>query len=336
MGRRQARRAAATLAFALLVASAGASPRAHAASTPEAERGARGAASGPGVSARAQALFDEGRTLMKRGRPQEACQRFEESDRLESGLGTRFHLARCYEVLGKLASAHGLFSEVAREAAARGQEERERVARERAQALEPRLARLTVVVPFRTSADLRITRDGVPISASSWGVALPVDPGEHRITASAPGHLPWSAQVEVPSEGGVLRINVPPLAEQRQPFFEPLPHKIGLAALGVGVGTIALGSVFAVQAMSKKSASDAAGCTDQSCPDEQGVALRSEAVAAGERATWAMSFGALGLGAAAALFWLVPDGDASPGERDLRLAPAVSRGGATLRLHGRF
>jgi len=281
----------------------------------------------------AQALFDEGRELMQSGRPSEACPRFEESDRLEPGLGTRFHLAACYEALGKLASAHALFLEVAAEAKQRGQEERERLARERVEVLEPKLSRLTIDVPFASSPELRIERDGTLIGNPQWGVAVPVDPGRHRVSASAPGRAPWSTEVVVAADGAFTRVEVPPLVDTQRSFFAPTTRKIGLAALGVGVGTIALGSVFAVQAMSKQDASNRAGCSEDTCATEEGLALRQQALAAGNRATWAMSIGIVGLGAAAALFWLVPTGEEGS---DLEITPTADREGASLYVNGTF
>jgi hypothetical protein len=284
--------------------------------------------------AAAQVLFDEGRALMEGGRAADACPRFEQSEKLEPGLGTRFHLASCYEVIGKLASAHALFLEVEEESEVRGQAERERLARTRAHALEPRLARLTIAVPYASPA-LRIERDGSVIGAALWGVAVPVDAGVHRVNAAAPGRLAWGTEVEVRGEGGVTHVDVPPLAEHDPSFFAPVSRKIGLVALGVGVGAIALGSVFAVQAVSKKSASNRAGCAGDQCTSEEGVALRNDALQAGNRATWAMGVGVFGLGAAAALFWLWPTGEEGGGS-DVRLEPVADLNSASLRMHGSF
>ena len=87
----------------------------------------------------ADALFIEGKRLMTQGHTQEACKRFEESDRLEHGLGVRFHLALCRERAGQTASAHADYVTVAEEARARGQTTREAVARDHAARLEGKL-----------------------------------------------------------------------------------------------------------------------------------------------------------------------------------------------------
>jgi hypothetical protein len=300
-----------------------------------AARDAQGAEPSPADRSAAQALFDEGRELMEQGRAADACPRFEESERLEPGLGTRFHLATCYEALGKLASAHALFLDVAAEAAQRKQAEREKVARERARALEPRLSRLSIEVPFASSPALRVERDGAVVGSAQWGLPVPVDPGVHRVNASAPGRDPWAAEVTVPSEAGVTRVNVPPLAEHSEPFFAPLSRKVGLAALGVGAGTLALGGVFAAQAISKKNASDREGCSDQTCPSPAGLSLRREALAAGDRATWAMGLGLASVGAAAVLFWVWPTEDDAE-QTDVELSPVADLRSASLRLSGRF
>src|SRR6185436_9479039 len=78
-----------------------------------------------GDAATAQALFDQGRALMSEKKYSEACPKLAESQRLDPGMGTLFHLADCYEGSGKVASAWAAYLEVASLAAASGQTERE-------------------------------------------------------------------------------------------------------------------------------------------------------------------------------------------------------------------
>ncbi len=288
--------------------------------------------------AAAQALFDQGRELMERGQPEAACALFEESETLDSGLGTRYHLADCYESIGKLASAHTLFLQIAAEAAARGQAKREEVARERAEAVQPRLSKLTIEVPHPQRGNLAIARDGKRVGRPQWGLPVPVDPGVHRVEASGPGLVSWSAEIEVSGEPGVSTVIVPPLAaDHGESFFDSTSRKIGLGALGVGVGTLALGTIFAIQASSKNDESNRAGCSTNGCPNDQSLTLRRQALQAGNRATWATGVGVAGLGAAAVLFWVLPDHD-DEGEQseDVRVSSAVDTRGAALRVEGRF
>src|SRR6185436_4269196 len=80
--------------------------------------------------AAARALFAEGRKLSSEGKWQEACPKFEESLRLVPGAGTRFNLADCWEHIGRTASAWSGFLDVAAEAKAAGQADREKASRE--------------------------------------------------------------------------------------------------------------------------------------------------------------------------------------------------------------
>src|SRR5688572_17830814 len=60
-------------------------------------------------SATARALFAEGRKLMGEKKYEDACPKFEESLRLDHGMGTQFNLAFCWEQLGRTASAWATF-----------------------------------------------------------------------------------------------------------------------------------------------------------------------------------------------------------------------------------
>lgn len=298
----------------------------------------RARSASPADRAAAQALFEQGRELMARGRATRACPRFEESQRLDSGLGTQYHLATCYEAVDRLASAHTLFVEVAAQAKLLGQVRREALARRRAEALTARLTKLTIEVPHAQTVELLVERDGSPVGRAQWGLPVPVDPGVHRVRASAPGLSSWAFEIDVPNDAGVHTVSVPPLAVERETsFFAPTSRKAGLVALGVGVATIGLGSVFAIQAHSKNQDSNRAGCEESGCPSAEGQALRRQALDAGNRATWAMGLGAVGLGTAAVLFWVVPGlQEEEEGGHDVSIEPVASLRGASLRVAGRF
>ena len=120
-------------------------------------------AQGAADKAAAEALFDRGLALMKDNKYQEACERLEQSQAIERGIGTMLYLAECYEKLGRTASAWALFREGASAAHAEGQPERSRAGADRAAALEPKLSRLTLQVsPDNAIEGFELLRDGQP------------------------------------------------------------------------------------------------------------------------------------------------------------------------------
>jgi hypothetical protein len=190
--------------------------------------------------ATAQILFEEGRRRMTKHDYEGACPKLAESQRLSPAVGTEFNLADCWEHIGKLASAWAAFLEVADLTHRRGEVEREQAARARVDALEPRVGRLTIDVPaLRRVPDLEIHRDGERVRDTLWGVAVPVDAGDHHVEARAPGRKPWSATVHT-TDGGTASITVPDLPPAPTPV--PLtgtatPGSDAGAGAGTGTGT---------------------------------------------------------------------------------------------------
>jgi serine/threonine-protein kinase len=281
--------------------------------------------------AKAEAAFDEGRALLRQGRAREACPKLEESQRLDPGLGTQLNLAACYERLGRFASAHALFVEVAAGARQHGQDERERVARARATALEAKVSQLVIGVPAGAGPELHVERDGAELPRAEWNVLMPVDPGLHRVRAWGPGVGEWSTEVRVDDEGKLHEVAIP--FNDARPFLAPLHRKIGVAAAGVGVAGVLVGSFFGLRALAKKGDAERAGCDGRACDTAEGGELRDEARSAGNVATLAMSIGAASLAAGAILLWVVPEPEpegVAEGGRSalLQLSPQIfSRGG---------
>lgn len=173
--------------------------------------------------ATAQVLFDDARKLMAQHRYAEACPKLAESQRLAPAIGTEFNLADCLEHQGKLASAWAAFLDVVDQTHKRGEAQRESVARARAAGIEPKLGRLTIQVP--TSApDEQVQRDGEALRPEVWGVAVPVDAGDHRVEAHAPGRGAWSGTVHT-SDGQTATLAVPdlPIAPAPPPESAPAP-----------------------------------------------------------------------------------------------------------------
>jgi hypothetical protein len=193
------------------------------------------------TSAQAQSLFDDGRRLLADGKLTEACSAFDASQKLDPAVTTLLNLADCREQNHQLATAWGTFSEANR--IARGKNDKlARVAAAHAKKLEPRLSKLTIVVPVEHQiAGLEVLRNDEPVIAAAWNHALPIDGGSYTILARAPGHAPWSGTKTIQTEADAVTITVPVLADKpaavaddtRRPGPAPEPVPPGPGESGV-------------------------------------------------------------------------------------------------------
>jgi hypothetical protein len=82
--------------------------------------------------------------------------------------------------------------------------------------LERRTPRLTIFVPNAADGRVQVRRDGIVLMAPSLGVALPVDPGHHRIEVGTPGAPPQTFEVVLgDGEAKTFRIDVPTGSDDR-------------------------------------------------------------------------------------------------------------------------
>lgn len=243
----------------------------------------------------AQSLFDEARELMKHQSYKEACPKLAESQRVDPGGGTLLNLALCHEHEGKTASAWSEFNEALSIAIRDGRRERERLAREHIEKLQPILSTITVTVdPAAEVTGFEVRLDGVVLRKAGWGSTTPLDPGAHRVEASAPERRAWSAVIDVREPGSREIVSVPPLeaepngAGSDAPQDPPAPASSGTTASrppsgavraeptgsarratglvigGIGVVGFAVGAIFGLQAISKRTQSDRE-CVPEGC-----------------------------------------------------------------------
>jgi hypothetical protein len=304
-------------------------------------------------AAAVEALFSEGKRLATEGNYPAACPKFLASYNLEHKTGTLLNLADCYEKMGLFASAWARFIEAKSAAQRAGQAERAEFAQEHAAALESKLSKLTIVVSG-AKADLHVTRDGSPVDPAALGIALPIDPGDHVVEATAPGKVAWKGTVPVGPEAKSASIEIPPLADApvasapqaapSAPAAEAPPSQgahggastrqiLGIGIAGAGAIAVVAGGVFGFVAMSKKSDSNQYCNVNNNANDcyPPGAQLRRDAISAGN-----MSSIFLGLGGAmivgGLVVWLTapsptPSNSAS-------VSPAV-KAGASLSFDGR-
>ncbi|MFZ5891502.1 MAG: tetratricopeptide repeat protein [Myxococcota bacterium] len=305
---------------------------------------ARAQAAPPTNETAAEAQFNEGRKLMEAGRATEACPKFESSQRLDPALGTLLNLADCYEKIGLLASAQQRFLEAAQTAARDGFPDAVQGARDRAAALEPRLAKLSIRAE-QPAPGLAVACDGRPIDPAQWSVGVPVDPGTHTIVAGAPARSNFQTTVVIDSRPGLRIVKIPELANEPGSAAAPSPastetapssssgglgtkRTLALVAGGVGVVGVAVGAIFGLRSISKKNEAEE-HCDGNACRDQVGVDLKSDAIQAGNISTIAFVVGGVGLAAGTTL-WLLGGSDEAASSVGLRFTP----GGAHLA--GRF
>jgi hypothetical protein len=275
-----------------------------------------------GNEARAEARFREGSQAFDEGRVDEACAAFDESLHLLLTLGTLLNLALCHERQGKTATAWREFTHAAALASDNVRRDRREFAHQHALRLERVLSPLRIEVPRDAAVD--VTIDGESVFDVRQPLPVFLDPGPHRIVASAPGRKRFEVTVTVPVGGSsdALVVSVPrleeesierPTAPSRAESAAPGPNPrrtAGFLLGGVGVASLGVGVYFGANSLSKM------GALASSCPSncDPGEARTSETVSM-------VAFGA-GAVAVAAGAWLVLTARA-PVTRDPVLAQVV-------------
>lgn len=297
-----------------------------------------------GDKAMAESLFLAGKKLMEQGKLDEACPKFAESMRIEPAVGALLNLALCHERQGKTASAWAEYKQAATMAKAEGQMDRVEGALELASKLEPTLSRLTIEAPTPRTG-MKVLRDGQEIGGGALGVAVAVDPGDHAIEASAPGHAPWSTTVTVGPKGDHQTVAVPLL----QPADEPdddgdgdgsaLHYGLAAAVTGVSLVGLVLGSVFGAQASSKWDDAQTQCPEAPAYCDAAGVKLSEDAEDAATVSTVGFVLGTAAL-IGAVVLWITapgtPDQASDEAATAVRVLPMVSDQAGGLWLGGSF
>ncbi len=229
----------------------------------------------PDDSAAADILYADGTKLLEQGDFERACPKLAESFRLDPALGALLGLAVCRERSGRIASAWAIYLDVVVRATAAGDADRAAAAKERADALAPRLPRLRVDLgpDVASLPGLSITRDGEAIAPGDASIPAPVDPGEHVVVVRATGRrgvevrvtafeskISAAAVAELPEESSVA-----PAPSLRKPSApdrsDPLSlgsegisglQVTGLVTGGIGVVGLGVGLAFGAMAMGAK------------------------------------------------------------------------------------
>ncbi len=316
----------------------------------------------PEDRASADQLYNDATKLMSAAKYAEACPKLGASQRLDPAIGTLLKLGFCFTYTGQTASAWASFNDAEAMARKAGDRTRGDEAAKRAHDLEAKLSKLVIAsatpeigIGIGIGIGIEVRRDGVVIDRSVLGAALPVDPGAHAITASAPGKEPWSGSVTVPPGPGTTTVSVPalvpvaaaptaaatPLASAVEPTPGPTPapgwstqRKVAIGVGAAGVAGIVVGSVFGAMTLSKTGSAKDHCSTEVTPPqcDPDGVKLYGDAKTTANVSNVAMAVGGAAVIGGVVLFLTAPSAKVQSAR--FKVVPLIGAGSGGIFVQG--
>ncbi|WP_437671672.1 tetratricopeptide repeat protein [Sorangium sp. So ce131] len=308
--------------------------------------------------AQAQALFEEGRAAVEAGDCARAIPLFRRSQTTFPARGTLFNLAQCEAKLGRVASASQHFKELLTQLPPG--DPRLPIAQKEVTDLEPRLPKLVLELAQGAPSPSEVLLDQTPLTPTSLGGELPVDPGDHVIVARWVGGGQTEARASLPEAARkVVRLEPPAaspsgdapsplaadanakappaaspaLAQEAGPA--PAPASSGrrtLAFVVGGVGAAALGGSLIAGALALGTKGDLEDeCKDPGACSPEGMDLKARGQTLTTTGTVLGAVGLAGIGAGLVLLLTAPEQGTS-----VALTPAILPGGGGAVLRSRF
>lgn len=275
---------------------------------------------------RADALFAEGRALLKTDL-HAGCAKLSESYALNpQAIGTLLNVALCDEKMGRIASAAAKYAE-ARDRA------REQHAKDHLAAAEERLAAVKDRVPH-VSVQLAESLPGTQVLIDGRVIEslsdIPVDPGERVLVVSAPDHVAFEHRVMI-AEGEHRDVPVPALAKAVTVVSSR--RTIGkLVAIGGGV-TVATGVVIGLVGRSRYNTAKDGHCDADLACDPEGLSATRSGRTLGTVGTVVGVVGVAGVGVGLYLWLRAPR---ATRETAVTLVPRLDPAAPGLAAVGRF
>jgi tetratricopeptide (TPR) repeat protein len=313
------------------------------------------------AESKADKLFAKGKKLLAQKKYEEACKAFEQSDGIDTEIGTKLNVARCYEEWGKVASALHWYQD-AEQLAKDKKDPRAAKIKGIEDALDPDVPRLTIKA--NENADVETLRlDGATTKINE---ALPVDPGPHELAwTNADGKAKTKL---VPLEKGgssEVKVDLPKrskwkgkpgemVGEGKKPEGEAEPAPVpeappgdgntqrlaGIAVAGAGLVAVGVASALTLGARTKYNNALKADCmNDRTMCDDAGLTATAAARHRANVSTVVALLGVGAMGGGALLYFLAPHGTAAAAaksEHAFYLVPQVDSDGAAVLLGGRF
>lgn len=298
-----------------------------------------------GQTKKADALFREGRALMQDGDFARACNKLEQSYRLDPAAGTAVNLGDCFDRINKVGSAL-LAYRAAKKLLTNGDPRTAPVGRQ-IDALLERVPRLTITLAPDAPEGTSVTRDGKDVAGDELGAPLIVNPGRVIIVVTAPGRekvrtvlsvaerdrRTFVADVGDPEgdagESAPRRRPENARSTAREPRGGSSSRSTGLVLGGIGVAGLATGIVTALMANSKEDEASTRCPNDQCTQDGFDAAQSGKTLNTISYIGWGI--GIVGVATGGYLLFLT-DPDESPAV----VAATADANGASLVARGTF
>ncbi|HEY4177211.1 MAG TPA: hypothetical protein VGM90_10280 [Kofleriaceae bacterium] len=292
-------------------------------------------ADGPAIDVKgADALFNEALTLQATD-VHAACDKFSQAYALNpNAVGILLNVALCDEKLGHTASAVANYRKARDMAVEQKSADHERAATEHLAALEGKVPHATFTFSGPAPAGVALVIDGTQIVSLTELADVPIDPGEHALSVTAPGYLPRRVSFAL-ADGENRSVAIPGL--ERAVSKRGSRRTYGLITGGVGAAAVITGVTLGLVARSRyNSAIDGCDTSGPSpvCDDNH----YAKATDARSLATAGTVIGVAG-GAVVLVgvyLWLSAPKDNEHAERSVTLLPDISPGAAGFAAVGRF
>lgn len=282
----------------------------------------------------ARKLFEDGLELEKKGDHVAALARYREAEQITITPGLRFHKGYCLEMMGKLSAALDEYEAADKLAGEASKPEVHAAVTARLDPLRSRVPRITIHLAVAPK-DAEVQLDGAPVPAPLLeGKAFRLDPGEHDVTARAPGHRDFVRRVRVPEamttavEVVLDRVPAPTAAAPTEPATEAPRRRALLLPITTTAGAVVLvatGIAFVAVAGGAQRDAKASCPQKTSCESEQSKVRTFDALALG-------SFvGGAGLGILSAVLWT-----SKGGARAAAIVASPAFAGGSVAVEGSF
>jgi hypothetical protein len=262
-----------------------------------------------------------------------ACDKFNQAYALNpNAVGILLNVALCDEKLGRTASAAANYRRARDMAVEQKSAEHERAASEHLAALESKVPHATFTFAEPPPADVALVIDDKQVVTQL--VDVPVDPGSHQLSVSAPGYLPHRVSFAI-ADGEKRTVSIPGF--ERAVSKRSSRRTYGLITGGVGAAAVITGVTIGLVARSRYN-SAIGGCDtsgDSPVCDDTHYAKATDARSLATAGTIIGIAGTAVVGVGIYL-WLSAPKDGPRAERAVTLLPDISPDGAGFAAVGHF